>query len=117
MVSATSDDGEVHVLAVGTGKEVDRFKPAAPSRDLAWSGDGRLLAVSASDHQLYLRDLVERRPQAVLEGHRNAGIELHFSHDGGFLISRGWDGRRPPSEPPGRFVRVCGFRGSPGIGR
>jgi WD40 repeat protein len=89
---AVSSNGAVHVLTVGTGKEASRFTLPAPPRDLAWGGDGRLLAISAADHQIYVRDMVEQRLQAVLEGHRNDGIALLFSHAGDFLISRGWDG-------------------------
>jgi WD40 repeat protein len=97
-LAISGDDGAVHVVSFGTGNQVvgqppaSWFRlPAAPN-DLAWTGDGRLLAVSAADHQVYVRDMVEQRSQAVLEGHRGAGIDLLFSHAGGFLMSRGWDG-------------------------
>jgi WD40 repeat protein len=91
-LALSSTRGAVHLLAVGTGKEVARFTPAGPPNDLAWSGDGRWLAVSANDHQVYVQDMLEQRSQAVLEGHRGAGIDLLSSRAGDFLISRGWDG-------------------------
>jgi WD40 repeat protein len=91
-LALSSTRGAVHVLAVGTGKEVARFTPAGPPNDLAWGRDGRWLAVSANDHQIYVQDMLEQRPGAVLEGHRGDGIDLLVSHAGDFLISRGWDG-------------------------
>jgi WD40 repeat protein len=90
-LALSSTRGAVHVLAVGTGKEVARFTPDGPPNDLAWGGGGRWLAVSADDHQVYVQDMLEQRPQAVLEGHRGAGIDLLVSHAGDFLISRSWD--------------------------
>jgi WD40 repeat protein len=84
---------------------------------LAWSPDGRLLAVSCEDRQIYLWEAVTKRLISVLEGHTNAGIDLKFSHAGDFLISSAWDGTMRLWDPirgrerlsiSGQFVRLSG---------
>jgi WD40 repeat protein len=75
-----------------TGARVHRFQLPGPYFDLAWSGDGQLLAVACDDRQIHVWEVASRRLISVLEGHVGAGIEVAFSHGGDFLVSRSWDG-------------------------
>src|SRR5262249_59219495 len=64
----------------------------AEIEEVAWRGDGRLLAVSGSDHRIYVWDTDANRLQSVLEGHQNTVVLLQFTHEGSLLISSAWDG-------------------------
>jgi WD40 repeat protein len=75
-----------------TGARVHQFQLPGPFNDLAWSGDGQLLAVACDDRQIYVWEVASRRLISVLEGHVGAGIEVVFGHGGDFLVSRSWDG-------------------------
>ena len=58
---------------------------------MAWRGDGRLFAASGTDHRIYVWDTAANRLQSVLEGHQNTVVVLQFTHEGGLLLSSGWD--------------------------
>jgi serine/threonine protein kinase/WD40 repeat protein len=92
-VSVKSDPRVILVLDRETGKEVARYvHPQRNTDEVAWSGDGRLLAVPCSDQRIHVWDHAQRRLQSVLEGHAGLGIMVQFSHAGDFLLSTGWDG-------------------------
>jgi serine/threonine protein kinase/WD40 repeat protein len=59
---------------------------------LAWHPDGKLLAASGSDGNLWVFDLDAWGWPAVLQGHLLEAREMAFSPDGRLLVSRGWDG-------------------------
>jgi WD40 repeat protein len=59
---------------------------------LAWSPDGKTLAVAAGDRAIHLWDVARRKDVVRLEGHRNDGIEFAFNHAGDLLASSCWDG-------------------------
>jgi serine/threonine protein kinase/WD40 repeat protein len=87
------DPRVVVVLDLETGKEIARYgHPQGNTDEVAWSGDGRLLAVPCSDQRIYVWDHAQRRLQSVLEGHAGLGIMVQFSHTGDFLLSTAWDG-------------------------
>jgi WD40 repeat protein len=58
---------------------------------LAWSPDGKTLAVAAGD-RAHIWDVARRIDVVRLEGHRNGGIEFAFNHAGDLLASSCWDG-------------------------
>jgi serine/threonine protein kinase/WD40 repeat protein len=92
-VYVKSDPRVVVVLDLETGKEVARYvHPQRNTDEVAWSGDGRLLAVPCSDQRIYVWNHAQRRVQSVLEGHTGLGIRVQFSHAGDFLLSTSWDG-------------------------
>jgi WD40 repeat protein len=88
----TVTDSRVAVVVdVKTGQEVNRYEyPDAPT-SVAWSGDGRFLAVGCDDQRIYVWDHTQKQPQSVLEGHTSLGIMIQFSHAGHFLMSTSWD--------------------------
>ena len=60
-------------------------------RSLAFSPDGRLLAVGGPDHKVHLWDVADRRLLASLKGHGAEVVALAFSRDGRRLASGGDD--------------------------
>jgi WD40 repeat protein len=86
-------DREVIVYDGATGQLVRRLSHAAGARALAWSPDGRRLAVGceATGFPIYLWDL-ERGDARLLEGHQAEVTRLAFNHQGDVLASGSWDG-------------------------
>jgi serine/threonine protein kinase/WD40 repeat protein len=116
-VFVKSDPRVVVVLDRETGKEVARYPaPEGGTDEVAWRGDGRLLAVPCCDQRIYVWDHARRRLQSVLEGHTILGLRVQFSHAGDFLTSYSWDGttrlwdpvsgRQMVREPGSFFVAI-----------
>jgi WD40 repeat protein len=90
----------VVVLDLETGKEVARYPvPEGGTDEVAWRGDGRVLAVPCRDQRIYVWDHIRRRLQSVLEGHTALGLRVQFSHAGDCLMSYSWDGTTPLWDP------------------
>jgi WD40 repeat protein/Tfp pilus assembly protein PilF len=82
---------EVRICDADTGKAERTLKNPTQVDDLAWRGDGRLLA-AACGAQIQIWDPTEARLVSVLEGHENSGVRLAFDQRGDRLASYGWDG-------------------------
>ena len=82
----------VRILDAATGKELSEFKV---NRDLvsclAFSPDGKTLAVGSNQGSLKLWDVADAKEIAVLKGHDNGVSCLAFTPDGKTLASGGHD--------------------------
>jgi len=68
-------------------------RPVGVSRSIAFSPDGRLLAVGGYDRGIHLIDVQTGRVESSLPGHRDVIRKLAFAADGGRLLSLSYDGR------------------------
>jgi WD40 repeat protein len=92
----------VDVWDLAARKVVTRLGgPPGPGGSLAWSPDGRLLAVGSPDTNIYLCAFPGGSCQAVLRGHENVVIHLEFHPSGQFLASTSHDDTT-------RFWRLAG---------
>jgi serine/threonine protein kinase/WD40 repeat protein len=61
-------------------------------RSIAWSPDGRTLAVGTFLGRIHLVHVEQSdRPVRRLDGHSNSVVQLCFNHAGDLLLSRSWD--------------------------
>lgn len=70
---------------------VDRLPPATTTR-LAFSPNGRLIAATRTDNQVYVCDVATGSVQAVLRGHQDRPTDAVFNAAGNLLATSGWDG-------------------------
>jgi WD40 repeat protein/tetratricopeptide (TPR) repeat protein len=96
---AWQDSSEIRICDRETGRRLQTLPNPAPVDELAWRGDGRILAAACGD-KIQIWDLAAGRLLSVLEGHRNnverqsdpaTGVRLAFNHRGDLLASVGWD--------------------------
>jgi WD40 repeat protein/serine/threonine protein kinase len=64
----------------------------ATAHRVAYSSDGKLLAVACSDKAIYLLATRTRAVRRILRGHSDQVLSVAFSPDGRSLASGGWDG-------------------------
>jgi eukaryotic-like serine/threonine-protein kinase len=84
---------EVHIRDSQTG-ETNALEHPAPIQHAIWSFDGRLLAVSCEDFNIYLWDTDTWEPRATLRGHQWGGVSVVFAPRSYCLFSGSWDGTR-----------------------
>ena len=84
--------GSLTIWSTKTGQPTRVLQtPTGPSSCLAFSPDGRTLAIGGDDGDLCLHDIATATKRAVLRGHSNAVRSLSFSRDGRFLVSAAQD--------------------------
>lgn len=66
--------------------------PPATTTWLAWSPNGRLIAATRTDNQVYVCDVATGSVQAVLRGHQAKPTDAVFNAAGNLLATAGWDG-------------------------
>jgi WD40 repeat protein/serine/threonine protein kinase len=84
---------EVHIRDAQTG-ETNALEHPAPIALASWSFDGRLLAVSCDDFNIYVWDTGTWQPRAILRGHQWGGVVVAFWPQSYRLFSGSWDGTR-----------------------
>jgi WD40 repeat protein len=86
--------GEVVLWEVATGRQVRRFGGRAGDVvELAFSADGRTLAVAFCGRAIELWDVATGKRNDAPDGHRGAIGSLSFSHDGSVLATGSRDDR------------------------
>jgi eukaryotic-like serine/threonine-protein kinase len=108
-----SDRRALVLLELATGAILETIEvPAKPVAEaIAWSGDGRRLAVGAEDGTVRIWDLDRHGWAATLKGHLSEPERVAFSPDGWLLASGGWDYHTHIWEVAGgrELVRVPGM--------
>jgi serine/threonine protein kinase/WD40 repeat protein len=80
------------ILEAESGRPIRSFSVRAGVDYLAWSPDGRTLAMVCND-KIDLWDAATCVRRATLEGHINSGLRATFHPAGTLLASNGWEGR------------------------
>ncbi len=89
-LAACSDFG-VHLWEPVTGKERWHFKANDRIKCLAFSPDGRTIALGGDDAIVWLVDVVTGKEVGKRPGHRGRISALAFAADGKTLVSGSWD--------------------------
>src|SRR5262249_33299933 len=82
-------DNVVRRWDVTTSRELGRFQAPAGTGAVAFSPDGRLVALANADATIRLHDTATGKELRQLKGHTNGTAALAFSADGKRLASRG----------------------------
>jgi WD40 repeat protein len=96
----TTARGDIRVLDAITGQEVLRLpQPDRPVQSIAYSPDGRRLAVGLVNRTVQVWDVDARRLALSLRGHQGGISKLAFTPDGRHLASASpiWDVQRKTS--------------------
>jgi WD40 repeat protein len=103
-------DRDIVIVNSGTGAERIKFSPKVNVYAVAWSHDGRWLAIGGDDRRIHVYDVERGLLHAVLEGHQAAVIHLEFSPRSPLLASYGWDDVSRLWDPIGgrELVRAVG---------
>lgn len=93
LVSAGKGGDVVKTWDIGSGMEIDSFKPVSKSiRSFAVSSDGRLVAVGSKDGMLEIWNVRDRAVLHVIKAHLVEIRNLAFSPDGSQIVSNAADG-------------------------
>lgn len=94
-LAITSDQGTSIDIVNVTSDAREQFlanATAGSSSGIAWSSDGKRLAVGYADGTCSIWDVATRRTTVTMKGHENLVISTAFSADGRFVITACWDG-------------------------
>src|SRR5262249_10471827 len=86
-LSGHVEEAAVQVVDLDSGRVVRKLWHPDDAQAVAWSGDGRLLAVGGDDLLVHVWDTAEWKEQATLAGHHKEICEVAFSPDGTLLAS------------------------------
>ena len=89
--AAVCNGSMVDISDFQTGTNLATLAHAARALNLAWSGDGRKLAVSCEDGDIHLWDLATHIDK-VLSGHSERCVSLGFNPEGTMIYSSSLDG-------------------------
>ncbi|MBI4601565.1 MAG: protein kinase [Planctomycetes bacterium] len=85
------EKGEIHLVRMGGGGTLRRFRHRASVRGIGWHPEGRYLA-AACGFEIHVWDTHTGQARAVLEGHEAEVLDVAFSNGGDILASTSWDG-------------------------
>jgi WD40 repeat protein len=104
---ATANGSTLTVFPEARRSRITRQVAGGPIHDLAFSPDGRSLAVALDDGTAQIWSLGPLRRVHVLHGHRLAVLSVAFSHDGRYVVTGSADAdARVWSTRTGRSVRL-----------
>ena len=89
---AVACNPDVHICDLESGKVVATLPMAKGAFWVAWHPEGKMLAASGGDNNIYLWDEATQKQIQVLRGHKTGGIAVTFNHAGDLLASSGWEG-------------------------
>jgi WD40 repeat protein len=92
---------DVQILDLQTDQIVRRFYLPDEPKSVAWSPDGRLLAIGCDDRNVHVWDVASGRLHSLLEGHQRYVTAVAFSPDGEVLASASLDGTTRLWDPVG----------------
>ncbi len=90
---APTEDGEVKVFDVSTGKQVIDIKGAHSDTafGVSFSPDGKMLASCGADKFVKIFEIPSGKPVKSFEGHTHHVMDVGWKNDGKFLASAGAD--------------------------
>jgi WD40 repeat protein/tRNA A-37 threonylcarbamoyl transferase component Bud32 len=84
---------EVQILETEADKVAVTLPYTAPTRGMAWRGDGQFFAAACANNRVVIWNMVAvPRLHGVLEGHEGPVTTVAFNHRGDLLASTAWDG-------------------------
>jgi WD40 repeat protein len=92
--AATISGGIVTLHDLSGGVPAMRYRGASGALSLAFTSDGKTLAVGAVDRAVRLYDVASGHMRAEFIGHTHEAMALAFSRDGSFLATASRDQRR-----------------------
>ncbi len=91
LACGSREDPRVEIRDLATGRTLLTVTNPAGVSTLAWSADGRRLALAGMDFKIYIRDAATGEPLAVLPGHATFIMSVAFNHAGNRLASSSYD--------------------------
>jgi serine/threonine protein kinase/WD40 repeat protein/tetratricopeptide (TPR) repeat protein len=82
----------VKMLDLESGGELASWNSQVGNGAMAWSADGRLLAIGSSDGPVFVWDVRRGQLASVLQGHTAKVISCYFAHEGHLLATYAWGG-------------------------
>jgi serine/threonine protein kinase/WD40 repeat protein len=82
----------LRVIDFASGAEFAAWTSHVGSTELAWSGDGRLLASGTATGRVFVWEVNAQRLLSVLDGHASRITNCQFAASGGLLMTASWDG-------------------------
>jgi serine/threonine-protein kinase len=82
----------VKLYELETGRPIASWDSRVGRDTLAWSADGRLLAMCDPDRVAYIWDVPGHRLVSVLRGHSLSVLSAQFARQGALLATESWDG-------------------------
>ncbi len=106
-IAVNADRSKPHraqIIDLETGRSLANLDANVGDGELAWSSDGRLLAVGCHDSRIFVWDVERGSLASVLQGHSGEAMGCRFAPSGHLLVTTGWDGCRLWDAATGEFL-------------